>query len=276
MAVGVLVFHERLSRMQRIAVALAVIAVVVLTITYGRFPVIALLLALSWSLYGWLKKQVPLSPLESMSAESFVVVVPAVIVVMLAAPAADSIPNTADGLHLVLIACTGIATVVPLMLFAWAAQRVPLTRLALLFGPAEYFGLMVLGLGLAVVLARGSVLKAIIAVADFAIAGQVGVSADVFGAAARLKLLHKWGVGVDNIDVAAATALGIAVARTTGANAVPVAEFTLGLTIAALRNLAVGHAELPERLDVRPERHRPEVVNGFERSSLGYWVSEAM
>ena len=134
MAVGVLVFHERLSRMQRIAVALAAIAVVVLTITYGRFPVIALLLALSWSLYGWLKKQVPLSPLESMSAESFVVVVPAVIVVMLAAPAADSIPNTADGLHLVLIACTGIATVVPLMLFAWAAQRVPLT----LLGPMQY------------------------------------------------------------------------------------------------------------------------------------------
>jgi chloramphenicol-sensitive protein RarD len=47
MAVGVLVFHERLSRMQRIAVALAVIAVVLLTITYGRFPVIALLLARS-------------------------------------------------------------------------------------------------------------------------------------------------------------------------------------------------------------------------------------
>src|SRR4249920_1973106 len=45
-----------------------------------------------------------------------------------------------------------------------AAIGAPLTRLALLFGPAEYFGLMVLGLGLAIVLARGSVLKAIIAV----------------------------------------------------------------------------------------------------------------
>ena len=45
-----------------------------------------------------------------------------------------------------------------------AAIGAPLTRLALLFGPAEYFGLMVLGLGLAVVLARGSVLKAVIMV----------------------------------------------------------------------------------------------------------------
>jgi putative tricarboxylic transport membrane protein len=45
-----------------------------------------------------------------------------------------------------------------------AAIGAPLTRLALLFGPAEYFGLMVLGLGLAVVLARGSVLKSVIMV----------------------------------------------------------------------------------------------------------------
>lgn len=87
-------------------------------------------------------------------------------------------------------------------------------------------------------------LKEIIADADFAIAGQVGVSGDVFRAAKRLKLLHKWGVGVDNLDVATANSLGIQVARTTGANAVPVAEFTLGLTIATLRNLAAGHAEL--------------------------------
>ena len=45
-----------------------------------------------------------------------------------------------------------------------AAIGAPLTRLALLFGPAEYFGLMVFGLGLAIVLARGSVLKALIMV----------------------------------------------------------------------------------------------------------------
>lgn len=87
-------------------------------------------------------------------------------------------------------------------------------------------------------------LKEIIADADYAISGQVGVSGDVLKAARKLKLLHKWGVGVDNLDVDAARALGIKVARTTGSNAVPVAEYTLGLTIAALRGLAIGHAEL--------------------------------
>jgi len=87
-------------------------------------------------------------------------------------------------------------------------------------------------------------LKEIIRDADFAISGQVGVSADVFKAARRLKLLHKWGVGVDNIDIQAAKALGIKVARTTGSNAVPVAEFTMGLILATLRFLALGHERL--------------------------------
>lgn len=87
-------------------------------------------------------------------------------------------------------------------------------------------------------------LKEIIAGAEYAIAGQVGVSGEVLRAASRLKLLHKWGVGVDNLDLETARALNIRVARTTGSNAVPVAEFTLGLTLAALRCIAFGHAEL--------------------------------
>jgi phosphoglycerate dehydrogenase-like enzyme len=87
-------------------------------------------------------------------------------------------------------------------------------------------------------------LKEIIRDADFAITGQVGVGHDVFKATRRLKLLHKWGVGVDNIDLAAARTLDIRVARTTGSNAVPVAEFTIGLIFATLRFQALGHERL--------------------------------
>ena len=87
-------------------------------------------------------------------------------------------------------------------------------------------------------------LCAIIAEADYAISGQVAVNATVLRAAKRLKLLHKWGVGVDNFDLETARALGIKVARTTGSNAVPVAEFALGLMLAALRNMAYGHEGL--------------------------------
>lgn len=94
-------------------------------------------------------------------------------------------------------------------------------------------------------IARGDEhMKEIIRDADFAITGQVPVSGDVFTAAKRLKLLHKWGVGVDNIDTATAKSLGIKVARTTGSNSVPVAEFTIGLMLATLRFQALGHEKL--------------------------------
>jgi D-3-phosphoglycerate dehydrogenase len=102
-------------------------------------------------------------------------------------------------------------------------------------------------------------MKRLIRDADFAITGQVAVSADVLRAAGKLKLLHKWGVGVDNIDIAAAQDLGIKVARTTGSNALAVAEFTIGLMIAALRMLPYGHHMMkqgvwhgPGRLPVEP------------------------
>ena len=77
--------------------------------------------------------------------------------------------------------------------------------------------------------------------ADYAISGQVPVSGRVLRAAKRLKLLHKWGVGVDNIDLEAARECGIKVARTTGSNALSVAEFTLGLIICTLRHIPHGH-----------------------------------
>jgi phosphoglycerate dehydrogenase-like enzyme len=87
-------------------------------------------------------------------------------------------------------------------------------------------------------------LKEIIRDADFAISGQVGVSGDVLRAAKKLKLLHKWGVGVDNLDVETARSLGIKIARTTGSNAVPVAEFTIGLMFGILRFQPLGHERL--------------------------------
>lgn len=84
-------------------------------------------------------------------------------------------------------------------------------------------------------------MKAIVRDADFAISGQVAVSGAVLRAATRLKVLHKWGVGVDNLDLETARRLGIRVARTTGSNALPVAEFTLGLMLSALRFVAFSH-----------------------------------
>ena len=132
--IGVVVFGERLRNAQKIAVGLAVAAVIVLGVSYGAIPWLALAIAVSWSLYGWLKKEVPLTPVESMSAESFVLVVPAIVVVASLASQSDSVISSASTGEMVLVALTGLATVIPLMLFARAALRVPLTIL----GPLQY------------------------------------------------------------------------------------------------------------------------------------------
>ena len=134
MAVGVVVLHEKLSRAQQFVFALAAVAVAVLTFSYGRVPWLALVIASTWVVYGYLKKQVPLTPVESMAAESFIVLVPAIIVVVLLAARPTSIPQTATASQFALVLCSGIATIVPLTLFAYAAQRVPLT----VIGPLNY------------------------------------------------------------------------------------------------------------------------------------------
>ncbi len=114
-------------------------------------------------------------------------------------------------------------------------------------------------------------LQAIIADADYAVSGQIGVPGSVLRAAKRLRLLHKWGVGIDNFDLETARALGIQVARTTGSNAVPVAEFTLGLMIAALRHLASAHAGLTQGVWTGGNFARPSMqLSGKTVGILGF------
>ncbi|WP_434055984.1 MAG: 2-hydroxyacid dehydrogenase [Roseibium sp.] len=75
---------------------------------------------------------------------------------------------------------------------------------------------------------------------DFAITADVPVTADMM-AVPGLRAIHKWGVGYDNIDCEAAKAHGVRVLRTTGSNALSVAESALGLILALNRNLVRGH-----------------------------------
>ncbi|HEX2784655.1 MAG TPA: EamA family transporter RarD [Ilumatobacteraceae bacterium] len=134
MALGVVMLHEKLTRVQQFVFVLALVAVAILTFSYGRVPWLALVIATSWVVYGYLKKHVPLTPVESMAAESFVVLGPAVLAVLAFAGRTNSIPHTATTAQFVLVLCSGLATIVPLTLFAFAAQRVPLT----IIGPLNY------------------------------------------------------------------------------------------------------------------------------------------
>lgn len=107
--------------------------------------------------------------------------------------------------------------------------------------------------------------------AQYAITGQVPVPAELLKRARQLRLLHKWGVGVDNIDLEAARSAGISVARLPGSNAIPVAEYTIGLMIALLRNLAWGHNQLKQgHWGSRSLPHDSLMLNGRTVGLVGY------
>ena len=131
---GVLVLREQLRRLQWVAVGVGAVAVAVLTAAYGRPPFIALTLALSFGLYGLIKNRVGASvgALASLTTETLVLApVAAVGLVVLEVRGeghfADNPPWQA-----LLLASVGVATVVPLLFFAAAARRVPLSTIGLL------------------------------------------------------------------------------------------------------------------------------------------------
>lgn len=132
--IGVFVLHEKLRAIQRLAVAFAVSGIAVLTIAYGRVPWIALIIATSWSFYAYLKKKVPLQPLESLTAEVLILAIPAFMYVLATWNNPQSVHNTATPTEWILVAFTGVITAVPLLMFASASQKTPLTIL----GPMQY------------------------------------------------------------------------------------------------------------------------------------------
>ena len=129
---GVVVFRERLRRLQWVAVAIAVVAVVVLTVDYGHPPWIALALAVSFGLYGLMKKLVRAEAAPGLFVETAVVVVPALVVIGVLEASGDAAFAHEGAGNALLLASSGVATAVPLLLFAAATRRVPLSTVGLL------------------------------------------------------------------------------------------------------------------------------------------------
>ncbi|MEO6989243.1 MAG: EamA family transporter RarD [Aquihabitans sp.] len=143
MAMGVLIFHEKPTIGHRLAFGCAAIAVVILAVTSGSPPYISLTIAASWSTYGLIKRKVVLGAIEGLAGETLVLVVPATIALVLFSGQADSVINTAGTRDLLLVLGTGVATAVPLLLFARAAKSIPFTLLGPLnlLVPVINFGL---------------------------------------------------------------------------------------------------------------------------------------
>ena len=129
---GVVVFSERLRPLQWVAVGIAAVAVTVLTVDYGHPPWIALALAASFGLYGVMKKLVRVEAAPGLFVETALVAVPAgVVLAVLHAGGDGTFANAGTG-HALLLMSSGVATAIPLLLFAAAARRIPLSTVGLL------------------------------------------------------------------------------------------------------------------------------------------------
>lgn len=141
MAVGAFLFRDRLSMTGKVAIALAVVGVGVQTAALGHLPVISLTLAVSFCLYGVIRKQVKADAQTGLFIECLYLTLPGLAYVLwLEAHGAGHFRDGPGVAALLLLA--GPATVAPLALFAWAARRLTLTALGFLqfLAPSIQFG----------------------------------------------------------------------------------------------------------------------------------------
>ena len=131
MLIGVVALGERLRRAQWLAVALAAVAVVVLTFGYGHPPWLGLLLACSFALYGLVKKLADVPAVPSLTVETSFMA-PVALLFLLLLENSNGGHFLDSGLMTALFVSAGVVTALPLLAFGAAAVRLPLTSIGLL------------------------------------------------------------------------------------------------------------------------------------------------
>jgi len=129
---GVIFLRERLRAFQWVPVGLAAAGVAYLTINYGSLPWIALALAFTFGLYGLMRKVAPLGSLHGLTLETMVVFLPALIYLLVQERQGVGAFGHSGATTLMLMILNGAVTVIPLLLFASGARRVPLSTVGLI------------------------------------------------------------------------------------------------------------------------------------------------
>jgi len=131
-ALGVGLLGEQLRPLQKNALGLATVGIVWTFVAVGTIPWVALALGGSFALYGWARKQGPWDAVNGLTFETMLLV--PFLLPLLAWRGAGDVAITGDGdlTTFLLIAATGLVTIIPLLLFASAAKQVPLTTIGLL------------------------------------------------------------------------------------------------------------------------------------------------
>lgn len=130
-ALGMLVLREAMAGLQRVAVVLAGIAIVIQLVLLGELPWISLALALTFGTYGLLRKQVPLDGLSGLFVETLLLL--PLGLMALAWLSASELSHFLSGPHItLLLVASGVITALPLLAFAGAARRLRLATLGFL------------------------------------------------------------------------------------------------------------------------------------------------
>jgi len=130
-SLGVFLLHERLRVLQKVAVSLAAVGVLVLTLGYGAVPWIALVLSTSWACYSLIKKKLHLGALETLTMEALFAFLPNLVYLIIIERAGTAVFGKDSGLTILLLGA-GFATVAPLLLFNGSTTRLPLSTVGLL------------------------------------------------------------------------------------------------------------------------------------------------
>ena len=128
---GVILFKEFLSTPKKLSVLIATIGIALLTYQLGSLPIVSLILAVSFGLYGVVKKKLLISPFTSIAFEAWLLTPLALLYTTLIDNTVWSYFGTDWYTALLLIAC-GLTTSVPLVLFSYGAQLLPLNLLGFL------------------------------------------------------------------------------------------------------------------------------------------------
>ena len=133
-ALGVVVLRERLRPLQWAAVGIGAVAGIYLSAVGGQFPLVALSLACSFAGYGLVKKKLgaSLDAMHSLAAETAVLFPVAVVLLGFLVVRGETTFTLEPPVHPTLLLAVGVVTAVPLLLFAAAARRIPLTTVGLL------------------------------------------------------------------------------------------------------------------------------------------------
>lgn len=129
---GAVLLGERLNKMKWIAIGLALVAVVILTVDAGRLPVVAIALTVTWGFYAYFKKSLPIGPNQGFLLEVLLLAPPALLFVLYLAAQGSGQFLGGTPLDTILLMGCGVITAVPLMLYANGAKLLQLSTIGML------------------------------------------------------------------------------------------------------------------------------------------------